>query len=333
MRYYDILISDPKSGDTVKHWSAIQKDGTPDPGALKVEMDVFVVAGNANSGESSLTIYGVSLHDLFNANNLYQKHIEVRAGMTGGLPLEKPWQAGVIFAGKIFQSVGNWVGTDMSISLMMNPSDHSRNNPGNYVLHWEKGQHLKEALANTFHAALPALPHHINISDKLVASSTRVKVAPTIHVLAEQVYDETKQIYSDNGHPNEGVDIGIRQGGVYAWDSTKKDPIIQLNFEDLIGQPTWFDKLKLEFMTQMRADISLSDRVQMPNLQSPGGNHPHNMPDIPGLVQTKIHSYPSQPNYKDLFTGTFRINKVRYIGDNRSPEGKEWATVFIAVPE
>lgn len=323
MRYYDIQISDAGTGNVHKRWSTVLADGGNDPAALKVEFDVFVLSGNIFAGQSSFTIYGVSLEDLYSANNLYGKHIEVRAGFSGGLPLEKPEQAGVIFAGYIRNSVGNWVGTDMSISLMINPTVHSHGNPGNYVLDWQKGQKLSDALAACFERALPGMPYEIEISDQIIAPSHIVTApAPTLEVLADQVYEWTSIYYSGLASPYLGVQIGIKRGTIIAWDATQPKGYKQLAFEDLIGQPNWFDALNLEFMTQMRADISVGDVVRMPT----------NMKDLPGFVQTRLQAYPSNHAYRSTFTGDFVIQQARHIGDSRSPDGKDWASVFIAYP-
>lgn len=330
MRYYDITITHAFTGDIVKRWSTIRADGSNDPAALKVNFDVFVYFGTTYPGASSLTIYGVSLDDLQQANNpasslnphLAGKHIEVRAGFSGGLPLEKPDQSGVLFSGTILNSVGNWVGTDMSISLMINPTVHSHDNPGNYVLNWHKGQPLSEAIAEMLDRALPGVPQEINIHDQVIAPSQIVMHDPTLDLIAGQIYRWTSIYYSHLASPYLGVQIGIKRGVIVATDTTEYKNFKQLEFEDFIGQPNWFDKFSLEFMTQLRADISIGDTVRMPS----------NMTDLPGFAQTRLQAYPSFHHYSNAFTGDFFIKQARHIGDSRSPDGKDWASVFIAIP-
>lgn len=323
MRYYDITITDPTSGAVVKRWSTIKADGNPDPGALKVEFDVFVTpAGTPHHGQSSFTIYGVSLNDLLNANNLFLKNIEVRAGFSGGLPLEKPGQAGVLFVGAILNSVGNWVGTDMSISLMLAPTSFTREDPGNFVLDWKKGQPLSEAIGEMLSRALPGMPQEINISGQIVAPSHLPMHAPTLELISDRVYEWTHAYFSHISSNFKGVRIGVRSGVIKVWDSVSPGGAKPLAFEDFIGQPNWIGGNKLEFINQLRADISVGDVVSMPA----------NMAERPGFVQTQLNASPSMIHYQNTFTGNFIIQEVRHIGDSRSPKGEDWATVFIAAP-
>lgn len=324
MRYYDILITRKDTGETIRHWSSLDSNYRNDPSALKITFDILVYSGQAAAGGSILNIYGVSLEDLFHSNDLYgdpngapSNQIIVRGGMTKGLPLADPSQSGVLFSGVVFQSFANWVGTDMSLSIALMPSPYTSQYPGNFVLDWRKGQKLSDALTETFNRALPGFNQSINIRTNIVAPSNHQMVAPTLDVLAQQLHQYTTDYFPESP----AVNMGIHHGAVIVWDGTVAMTPIQIQFTDLVGQPTWIGPRQLEFVTQLRSDISIGDTIKMPK----------SMASLPGFVQTREAAYPSYNRYQSTFTGEFVVQQVRHIGDNRSPSGGEWASVFIAL--
>lgn len=321
MRYWDVEITDA-TGAVVKHWSSLTKTGQNDPGALKITFDVYVLSGEVASGSTLFNIHGVDITDLLDANRLNGNDITVRAGMTAGLPLANPSQAGVIFKGSIFQSVGNWVGTDMSISFELKPTIYTIDNPGNFTLHWKQGQTLRDALTQCFNTALPGLPQEIEISADIVSPATQVFVAPSLELLAQQIYHYTAVYFPDLSKFYRGVHIAINKGIIHVWDGTQQHASTQIAFTDLIGQPTWFQRDQLEFITPVRADLSVSNVVKMPQ----------GIASYPGFVQTQTSAFPSNAHYRSTFDGYFQIKNVRHLGDSRSPSAQEWCSVFVGIP-
>lgn len=317
MRYYDILVDD------VSVWSAQNRDGTPNRQAQNVELDVLVYSGQAAAGNSTITIHGPHLGELMDANNLYTQTVTVKAGMQKGLPLVKPEQAGTIFKGMVFESFANWIGTNMELSLILTPTAHSQENPGNYTFSWKRGQLLSDALTQTLTKALPGYPIDMQISPQVVTTADHHGVYYTLDELAYAVSEWTQAYFSHLQQGYIGVDIGVSRGTITVTDGTQPPlGITTIDFLDLVGQPTWIGTQRLQFITVMRGDLSLGSVVKMPQ----------GISDVPGFVTTTQESKPSQQRYQSTFRGPFFIRKVRYVGNFRASSGEMWVSIFEAVP-
>jgi hypothetical protein len=191
-RYYDIRIT-PMGSTTASFAWGSHPNGTFDPGAQNVEFDMPVLPYGVPVGGQTITIEGVSLQAISQAQNFAGSNITVRGGMQKGLPLANPNQAGVILSGQIFQSFGNWQGTEQSLSFVVLPAVYTLNNPGNIVLNWKAGQTLAEALKNTFSIAYPNMPVSINIGNNLVLDSDEHHFSSTLDSLADYLGELTDQ--------------------------------------------------------------------------------------------------------------------------------------------
>jgi hypothetical protein len=333
-RYYDITVTPaPTKANpnppVFRHWTSMP-NGVYDPGALNVEFDFLVYPYATPMGGSSLTIEGVSLQDLLQAQQfagppsvvggvstpgVNGMSIAIKAGMQAGLPLANPKQSGLILQGYIYQSFGNWRGTDMTLDFVINASPYSFYAPGNIVLNWKAGTPLATALAATLSTAYPGLKQNINISPNLVLAHDDVGHYHTLSQLAAHVKSITAGAISST-YP--GVDLSIIGGKIVAYDGTQSPPTVQIQFTDLIGQPTWIDPNVMQLMCVMRADIQIGDFIVMPQ----------GLQDAPGIVQTAASSLPSQLKYKTSFQGKFSVVAVRQVGNFRSTDGAAWSTII-----
>jgi hypothetical protein len=334
MRYYDILVLPtgadannltPEEEASGRHWTSLV-NGQNDPGALNVQFDIFEAVGASPMGSSTVTIEGVPLTDLLQAsqfgtdpNGRPGMQIAIRAGMSKGLPLANPAQAGLILQGQIFQSFGNWVGTEMTLDFVIVPSVYTTKAPGNLVLNWKKGSSLASALAQTLSVAYPGYAQVINIGPQYVLSHDVLHSVGTFTQLATMV----KSISNSIKPP--GVDLAVlRNKTIAAFDgSIQTGGAVQLAFTDLIGQPTWVDQNLMQFWTIMRADIQVGSYVLMPK----------GLQDLPGIVGTAADSLPSSLKYKTSFQGKFLVTAVRQVGNFRDTNGASWATLFQAAAQ
>jgi len=322
VRYYDILVTPtPAAGSTPgapQRWTSLV-NGKNDPGALNVQFDFFEAVGSLPMGNSTVTIEGVPLDKLLQAQQFAGSQIAIRGGMSAGLPLANPAQQGLILQGQIFQSFGNWVGTEMTLDFVIVPSVYTIKNPANIVVNWKKGTSLASALAQTLSVAYPGYAQVINISPQYVLTHDVLHVVSTFAQLASFV----KSISASIRKP--GVEIAVlRANTIAAFDGTiQTGGAVQLEFTDLIGQPTWIDANVMQFWTVMRADIQVGSYVLMPKgLQS-----------LPGIVSTTVNALPSSLKYKTSFQGKFLVQSVRQVGNFRDTNGTSWATLFNVVPQ
>ncbi|MCQ0040849.1 MAG: hypothetical protein NF693_01080 [Bombella sp.] len=95
-----------------------------DPGALDIQFQFTensLTTFDTSSGAASITIRGVDIATVKAAENLRGKTVSLYAGMGRGLPLSKLEQSGEILLGTVMSSVGNWEGTDLSLTLYVLP--------------------------------------------------------------------------------------------------------------------------------------------------------------------------------------------------------------------
>jgi hypothetical protein len=324
MRYYDITVT-PVGGTTpFRRWTS-HPNGIFDPGALNVEFDIPIVGYGTPMGGQSVTVEGVPLQDLLQAYQFGPQVVDgvqqpgmmfsMKGGMQAGLPLANPTQAGIITAGQIFQSFGNWEGTEMTLDFVLNPAQYSLDLPGNIVLNWTANTLLSQALRETLSVAYPDLPLSINISDQLVQNHDEIHFCSTLDQLAQVLTEITQGNFLGSSYP--GVSITIQGGKLFVLDSTFTPNTVQLAFTDFVGQPTWIAPNVMQIKLVMRGDIQLGTTLKMPlGLQN-----------NPGIVLTSASSMPSSLKYKSSFQGNFLVNELRQVGNYRSPDGASWVTI------
>jgi len=317
MRFYDIAITPPSGGKPSLTFQS-HPQGQFNASALDIEFDLPVTQAGIPIGGQTITIHGISLDNLSQAQQFAGQNLTMKGGMQAGLPLNNPAQAGLIVQAQIFQSYANWVGTDMTLDFMLYAPIYTTDNPGNLVLDWQPGMSLATALKNTFSVAYPNIPVQMNIGDQYVPSTGRPHFAGTLDEMAQYVADTTQGLFKQTVH------IALQTGQLLVYDTTTYKPSpVQLVFTDLIGQPTWVDKAVMQIKTVMRADLQIGSLLRMPQ----------GMQNVPGFVTTTLASYPSSMKYQSTFQGQFRVIALRHLGHFRSSDAGDWCTVFNCVVE
>jgi len=317
VRYYEIILSEPtpdgKQGRIVKQWQS-HPGGKYDPGAQNIMFDMLVMPFGVFAGNSTITIEGISLNDLQQAQKFTGLQFSLKAGMAQGLPLANPRQAGLIATGTVWQSWGNWQGTEMTLDLVITPTEIYIDEPGNVVINWMKGSPLKSALETSIKTAYPRAKINVQIDPNMILDfdcvgsyASIIDLMPTLEAAAAQV---GKNIYSV-----------YQAGTILIYDDTYKPSPISIDFVDLVGQPTWIATNTMQVTTVLRADIYVGAQIKMPA----------KFQNIPGLIQTAQDSYPSSNKYSSAFQGTFQVLENRAVGNFRTPDGQSWVSIFNCV--
>lgn len=316
MRYYDIRITEPDSGKLIQQYTS-HPNGKFDPNALMVEMDIPVASFHTPmNGASFVRIWGIPLQQISQANDLFQKSIEIYGGMKKGLPLANPSQSGLLVKGTIYPAFGNWIGVDMTLDLTIIGSTGSPDDPKNIVLEWRAGIPLSQAISTTLSTAFPSLKQSIQISPNLVLPNDEVGFYHSMQEFTEIIHGLSKMII---GGDYPGVSITLINNTIYVQDGTQPPKAKKIAFDDLIGQPTWVQSQTIQVSCVMRADLSIDDVVTLPNV--PAGF---------GITQNAG----TAPQYRNssAFQGSFRINGVRHVGNSRQPTALSWLTVLTLSP-
>jgi hypothetical protein len=310
MRYYSLTVTPPGSTTPIRTWES-HPNGIFDPCALQIEYDALIGPYGTPTGASTVTVYGIPLQDLTQAQQFAGMTLELKAGMRSGLPLVNPAQAGTILKGLVYQSFGNWEGTQQTLDFVVIAGGFTNDTPGNFILYWQAGVPLSTALQQTFSVAYPSMPVSMNISSDLVQNHDEIHFCGTMDELAQVVGDITEGVFDDR------VEFGIQAGKIIVFDSSYAPSPIRLAFTDLIGQPTWIETIKLQFKAVCRADLQLGSIIAMPQ----------GMQSQPGLVTTTQAAYPSSIKYQTTFQNNFVVQELRQIGNYRAPDAAQWATI------
>lgn len=321
MRYYSIVLKNPKTGAILQPASlggtspqatyTSFVNGKTLPGALNVEIDIPTNYLSQPIGKPFIRVWGISLQEIAQSAELTGTVIEVYGGMQKGLPLANPKQAGLLFSGVIFQALGNWVGTAMTLDLVVYGGESPITGTPNLTFDWKKGTPLSQAIDRTLSTAFPKIKRDIKISSDLVLANDEPGFYSDVVSFAQYIKQRSAAII---GGTYPGVDIALSETTFKVYDGTTQTTPLQIQFQDMIGQPTWIDPATVQVKFVMRADISVGDYVKFPvspTISSPAANSP--------FISQRL-----------TFQGTFLVKRVRHVGDFRNPDASSWVTIVDA---
>lgn len=347
MRYYDITLTNPDTGQVIKPsyfaalsgWNSTYSsfyNGQSLPNALNVEFDIPVAPYAQPRQGAWLRVWGISLAEMAQAGQLNFANITLKAGMQKGLPLANPAQAGIIMEGTVFQSFGNWRGVDMTLDMTLLPPAGTDNKPVNLTLNWQRGQPLGPALQQALHTAFPTytVPTPA-ISAQLVAKTDQkslpyTKLSEFASMIQKLTTDPqyTSSIVPIGGGTYSGVDIIILPGKkIVAYDGTVdfgqntfSNPKV-IGFQDLIGQPTWISPVSINFACILRSDIGVGDYVMLPDRLA-----------SPYVLTTAAAAFIGTPaRNSSALKGVFRVIEMHHFANFRQADGDSWVTTYDAV--
>ena len=335
-------------------------NGRQNPAALDVYLNIPAYFFSNPDEGAVLRISGVSLDDISQITHLVDHDIWVYAGMLDGyLPLSKHFNPDLLVQGTITYTQGNWEPNNTTLDIYIGPS--TTRNPAlgagaivNVAFNWEAGQPLEPALRKFLQQAYGKSTGNpggadiqIAISNQLVARTQFPGVYPDFVSFAKELKAFTQRTFPGiqrlDKSAYRGVDILFQNNVFKVQDGTQaptaggsghtNDTPLQIQFVELIGQPTWKTSNLLNFKTIMRGDIGLGDYVTFqpstlaaPYVLTQSGNGPQSAPNIgTGLT------LPS----KLTFGGKFQVTKVLHSGQFRQPSGHGWVTTvdaFVPAP-
>lgn len=336
MRYYKIIIQNtdgtvitPPGFSSVNLGGASYTsfvNGQTLPGAWQVELDIPVIDAATSQGFSYARVWGISIQEVTQANNLIGKNISIYGGMQKGLPLANPAQSGLLVSGNIFQCFGNWQGPVMTLDFVISPGPATSSNAGgvgtlknprNISLNWQGGQPLGPALQSALQTAFPGFTVNMNISASIVrpAGDTPSGFFSTLEQVAQAVRAMSLAAVKTAGYA--GVSIVPNGTTINVFDGTNNtgNPIA-IQFQDLIGQPTWIESPNISFKTVMRADLSVGQGVTLPQ----------------AVITNTQEAQSSLVNQRATFQGGFSVVSLRHVGDYRAASADAWVSVIEAAP-
>jgi hypothetical protein len=173
---------------------------------------------------------------------------------------------------------------------------------------------VKSALGTAF----PKFTLVINISPSLVLAYNDTGFYQTIGQYADYLFTTSKSIM--NSPTYGGVQVAVQGSKIVVDDGTQSSAAapVQINFQDLVGQPIWTGVNSIQFKTVMRGDIPLLTKVKMPQA-------------LTSLTQAGAAAGNPNPNTNAPIQGTFTVTQERHTGNFRQPDWASWCTTFDAV--
>lgn len=302
------------------------------PNAWNVEFDIPVGPAASPMGGALIRVWGISIAEISQAADLVNKKIKVYGGMQRGLPLANPAQAGLLVQGYVFQAFGNWIGTDMTLDLIVQPGDPpgaatgggttgggtgSYDRPINLVVNWKKGTTLGSAIETALKTAFPGVTTTIAASSNLVRQNDEVAYFQTLTQLGQWAKQMSKTIVKDTKY--NGLEILLAGNAISVYDGSSQSGSAtrQIGFTDLIGQPTWIEAPTIQAKCVLRADIKVGDKIKLPQT---------------AVINTSQALSSLVPNQRVTFQGDFMVQQVRHLGSFRQPDANSWVTVINAAP-
>jgi len=322
MRYYKVVISPPQgvsNGFNPVVYTSLTPLGGNNGSALQIELDVFQTYYHQPAQAGYIKLSGVTFQDLntsanFNPSGNNYCGVQIFVGMSKGLPYANPQQAGMIINGSILQAFGNWQGNQTSLDLIVIPTTYVIPNDVNLSFNWQKGQTLQQAVTNTLNKAYPGVPVSGSFSSDLIYTETQAQLPMTLIPFSKYVNQVSKQIITNSDY--QGASIANTPDGFYLTDGTNTEvSVIDIDFVDLIGNVTWINSFTIQFKVTMRADLNIGNLITLPR----------------GIPYVNTAGSFSQARSNISFDGTYLINSIRHVGNNRQPDGNSWCTIIEAI--
>ncbi|MXV36842.1 MULTISPECIES: hypothetical protein [unclassified Saccharibacter] len=339
MRYYNLCIyspgTDPSSQPVLQFASttAPKRPGTPqsvpggsptdpfDPGALDISFrftQASLSKAEGSTGGAFVTIKGVDITTINQASNLVNHTLILKAGMSKGLPLSNPNQVGTILHGTIQSSLGNWSGTEMDITFFVSSYQAPELDPTqiSYIFHCPRGKSVKEMIKQT---TFPA-PHKPSIvfkaKEEPIALHDFIGCYTSFKELCVGYGDCWKQM---SGNP---LTVHISGQTITFLDQFYERPIKKIDFNDLMGQPTWNGKNDITVTCPLRGDIQIGDLISLPSTTNYLGKYS-------GQFSAQKQTLPKNSS---LFSGTFEVTDISYLGSFREKDGQQWQSAITCNP-
>ncbi|HDI5855884.1 TPA: hypothetical protein PN950_003661 [Escherichia coli] len=330
MRYYRLEIINPKTGKPPvdcngKPIGPFDTSKTPGCG-LHVEFDVEVAGLDVVNSGTMLTIYGLPIDMLKQSVSLQGGLVRMKAGFVEGLPLANPQQQGEVIYGEIYLAYANWIGTNQTLNLVINPTVRKTDDGKPFSIEGDglKGEKVGDVISRALQKAFPNKLIDCTVSDSLVLPEPWTGKYTEIGSLAMVVKNASIAMMRNERYS--GIAISILSDRIRIYDnaSAKWGEPKTIHAHELVGQPTWIAPFTVSFKCPMRGDIRCGDVVKLPEGLYSGAA---------SIVMANTTAPSVIAKNSTTFTGKFLVKSVRHIGSYLTADGDAWVTVFEAYAE
>lgn len=330
MRYYRLEIINPKTGkppvcqngDPIGPFDTTRMLGC----GLHVEFDFEVTGLDVVRSGTMLAIYGLPIDMLKQSVNLAGCLVRMKAGFVPGLPLANKDQQGEIIYGEVYLAYANWIGTNQTLNLVINPTVRKTDDGKPFFIKGDgrTGEKVGDVISRALQKAFPNKLIDCTVSDSLVLPEPWNGTYEDIGSLAMVLRSASIAMMRDEKYS--GIAISILSDRIRIYDnvSAKWGEPKTIHAHELIGQPTWIAPFTVSFKCPLRGDIRCGDVVKLPEGLYSGAA---------SIVMANTTAPSVISKNSTTFTGKFLVKSVRHIGAYLTADGDAWVTVFEAYAE
>ncbi len=182
MRYYRLEIINPKTGkppvcqngDPIGPFDTTRMLGC----GLHVEFDFEVTGLDVVRSGTMLAIYGLPIDMLKQSVNLAGCLVRMKAGFVAGLPLANKDQQGEIIYGEVYLAYANWIGTNQTLNLVINPTVRKTDDGKPFFIEGDgrTGEKVGEVISRALQKAFPNKLIDCTVSDSLVGDAANLLI-------------------------------------------------------------------------------------------------------------------------------------------------------------
>jgi hypothetical protein len=187
--------------------------------------------------------------------------------------------------------------------------------PLNLIHNMMPGMDLSGAIQDTLSKAFPQANINVLISQGIKMGYQDAGMYQSVEQYADYIQKLSQSALGSKGY--QGVQLTSYNNTLTALDFTKPVSNGEINYLDLIGQPTWLDVQTISVKVVLRGGLHVGSYVTLPqtlvNFAGADAMIPGNAPD----QRTHI----SLP-------GVYKVAKILHIGDFRNPDGASWSTNY-----
>jgi hypothetical protein len=295
-------------------------DSTGNSNSYEVEFDLAVNSNGTNGGGARiLTIYGIDPRCISQVSNLNFCNIVVYGGFDNGMPLSTlmaPLSVQPLVAGTIYGPWGNWIGTELSLSIPVISSGWTPQSRPNLVLYGNQGTPLSTAITNALTNSLPGQSFTVDISPNLVLQQdTNQGVAASLEDFADMINKESIRQLGASLPNYQGIKLGWKGSMLLVTDKTSPSSSKQVSItaSQLLGNPAWVDAASFQVMCPMRSDIQLFDNITLPSTPQ---------------VTNAAFAQQQVGQQQQQLTGSYQVTDIRHLGKSRSANALDWSTIY-----
>jgi hypothetical protein len=187
--------------------------------------------------------------------------------------------------------------------------------PINLIHNMMPGTDLSGAIQDTLSKAFPQANINVLISQGIKMGYQDAGMYQSVEQYADYIQKLSQSALGSKDY--QGVQLTSYNNTLTALDFTQPVSNGEINYLDLIGQPTWLDIQTISVKVVLRGGLHVGSYVTLPqtlvNFAGADAMLPGNAPD----QRTHI----SLP-------GAYKVYKILHIGDFRNPDGASWSTNY-----